>query len=99
MRTWVVDVALVLAVCIEAVCVVGVLAGATVYDRLHYSGSTTVLPPVLLVVAVALRQPHWYDAPSANALFVAIVLFVLNNALSHAIARVARLRELEGPGL
>ena len=92
MRTVVVDALLVLTVLSELVCVVGVLASGTVYDRLHYSGATTAAAPFLLLVAVALRQPHVYTAPVWNALLVALALFVLNNTLSHAIARVARAR-------
>lgn len=93
MRTIVVDAALVLAVTSEAVCVLGVVASATVYDRLHYSGATTSLAPFLVFVAVLLRQPHPYTSPVWNALFTAVVLFALNNVLSHAIARAARQRE------
>jgi multisubunit Na+/H+ antiporter MnhG subunit len=93
MRTVLVDGLLVLVVLVELICVVGILASATVYDRLHYSGSTTVLAPLLALVAIALRQPHPYTAPVWNALFTAVVLFVLNNVLTHGIARVARQRE------
>jgi monovalent cation/proton antiporter MnhG/PhaG subunit len=87
-----VDTLLVLTVLSELICVVGVFAGQTVYDRLHYSGASTSLAPFLLLVAVALRQPHPYTAPVWNALFVALALFALNNVLSHAIARAARAR-------
>lgn len=92
MRTAIVDLLLVLTVVCELVCVLGVLVSATVYDRLHYSGGTTALAPFLLLVAIALRQPHPYTNPVWNALFDALALFVLNNVLSHAIARVARAR-------
>jgi multisubunit Na+/H+ antiporter MnhG subunit len=92
-RALLVDSLLAVAVASEAVCVVGVLAGGTVYDRLHYSGATTAVAPALLLAAVALAQPHPYTSPVWNALFVAVVLFMLNNVLSHAIARVARERE------
>jgi monovalent cation/proton antiporter MnhG/PhaG subunit len=92
-RTVVVDAALVLAVTCEALCVLGVLASATQYERLHYSGATTSLAPFLVFLAVVLRQPHPYTSPVWNALFTAVVLFTLNNVLSHAIARVARQRD------
>jgi monovalent cation/proton antiporter MnhG/PhaG subunit len=92
-RTVLVDAALVLAVAAEALCVLGVLASATVYDRLHYSGATTSLAPILVFLAILLRQPHPYTSPVWNALFTALVLFALNNVLSHAIARAARQRE------
>jgi monovalent cation/proton antiporter MnhG/PhaG subunit len=92
-RAAVVDAALVLAVACEVLCVVGVLVSATVYDRLHYSGATTSLAPFLVLLAVVLRQPHPYTNPVWNGLFAAVVLFTLNNVLSHAIARVARQRD------
>ena len=93
MRTVVVDGLLVLTVLVELICVVGVYASATVYDRLHYSGATTALAPFLVLVAIAVRQPHPYTTPVWNALFTAAALFALNNVLSHGIARVARQRE------
>jgi monovalent cation/proton antiporter MnhG/PhaG subunit len=83
---------LVLAVLCELICVLGVLSSATLYERLHYSGATTSVAPFLLLVAIALRQPHPYTNPVWNAVFDALALFVLNNVLSHAIARVARAR-------
>ena len=94
MRALVVDVLLVLAVLAEVICVLGVIASASTFERLHYSGATTSVAPALVLAAVAIRQPHPYTAPVWNALFVVGALFVLNNTLSHAIARVARRSEL-----
>jgi multisubunit Na+/H+ antiporter MnhG subunit len=91
-RAIVVDALLLAVVASEALCVVGVFAGATVLDRLHYASATTAVPPFLVFVAVLLKQPHPYTSPVWNALFVAVSLFVLNGALTHAIARVARRR-------
>jgi len=93
LRTIAVDVLLATTVVGEAMCVLGVLAGATVYDRLHYAGATTSVPPFLVFVAILLRQPHPYTNPVWNALFVAVTLFLLNGVLTHAIARVVRQRE------
>ena len=93
MRAIVIDAALVLAVLCELICVVGVAAGATVYDRIHYSGATTAVAPFLVFLAIMLRQPHPSTNPVWNGLFTVVVLFTLNNVLSHAIARVARQRE------
>jgi multisubunit Na+/H+ antiporter MnhG subunit len=92
-RAAVVDLLLALTVASEALCVLGIFAGATVYDRLHYAGAMTSLPPMFVFVAVLLKQPHPYTNPVWNALFVAVALFLLNSTLSHAIARVARQRE------
>jgi multisubunit Na+/H+ antiporter MnhG subunit len=89
----VVDVLLAVTVIGEALCVLGVLASATVYDRLHYGGATASVPPFLVFVAVLLKQPHPYTAPVWNALFTALALFLLTSVLTHAIARVARQRE------
>lgn len=93
MRTIAVDALLAATVVAEALCVAGIVAGATVYDRIHYAGATTALAPFLVMVAIWLRQPHWYTNPSLNALFVALTLFVLNGFLTHAVARVVRQRE------
>jgi multisubunit Na+/H+ antiporter MnhG subunit len=92
MRTVVVDAALVLAVICELICVLGVAAGATVFDRIHYSGATTSVAPFLVLLAIVVRQPHPYTSPVWSGLFTAVALFALNNVLSHAIARVARQR-------
>ena len=93
MRTVTVDALLAATVAGEALCVLGLWLGATVYDRLHYAGATTSVPPFLVFVAVLLKQPHPYTNPVWNALFVALTLFFLNGVLTHAIARVARQRE------
>lgn len=93
MRTVAVDALLIAIVASETLCVVGLFAGATVYDRLHYAGATASVPPFLVFVAVLLKQPHPYTNPVWNALFVAVALFFLNGVLTHAIARVARQRE------
>jgi monovalent cation/proton antiporter MnhG/PhaG subunit len=92
-RTIVVDGLLLASVLAELVCVLGLVWSTTVFDRLHYAGATTAVAPFLILAAVALRQPTPTTAPVWNALFVAVVLFALNNVLSHAIARVARQRE------
>jgi multisubunit Na+/H+ antiporter MnhG subunit len=93
-RTAAVDALLAAAVLSELVCVLGFFVCATFYERLHFAGATTAVAPFLVLAAVAVRQPHPYTSPVWNALFVAVAVFVLNNVLTHAIARVARLREL-----
>ncbi len=87
------DALLVATIAGEAMCVLGVLASATVYDRLHFGGATASVPPFLVFVAILLKQPHPYTSPVWNALFVAVALFLLTSVLMHAIARVARQRE------
>jgi multisubunit Na+/H+ antiporter MnhG subunit len=91
----IVDALLAATVLSEAFCVLGVLFSATAYDRLHFAGVTTAVPPFLVLAAIALRQPHPYTNPVWNALVVAVALFVLNGVLTHAIARVLRQREAQ----
>ncbi len=79
-----------LAVASDVVCVVGVLLSATVYDRLHYSGATTAVAPLLLLAAVAVERGH--TNPTWNAVVDAVALLFPNAALTHATARVARRR-------
>jgi multisubunit Na+/H+ antiporter MnhG subunit len=86
-----VDVLLALAVLSELVCVAGILASATVFDRLHFSGSTTALAPFLLLAALVVE--HGVEDPTWNGIFDALALLVLNAAVTHATARVARQRE------
>jgi multisubunit Na+/H+ antiporter MnhG subunit len=87
-----VDILLALALASEIVCVVGIFCSATVYDRLHFSGATSAVAPLLVMAAMVVEQGY-YD-PAWNAIFDAVALLVLNAALTHATARVARQREL-----
>jgi multisubunit Na+/H+ antiporter MnhG subunit len=79
-----------LAVGSEVVCVAGILLSATVYDRLHFSGATTAVAPLLFLAAVAVERGH--TNPTWNAVVDAIALIVLNSTLTHATAGVARRR-------
>jgi multisubunit Na+/H+ antiporter MnhG subunit len=85
-----VDILLALAVLSEVVCVLGVLCSATVYDRLHYSGASTAVAPLLFLAAVAVE--HGHANPTWNAVVDAAALLFLNATLTHATARVARRR-------
>ena len=90
MRPLSVDILLAVAVASEVICVLGVLLSATVYDRLHYSGATTAVTPLLFLAAVAVE--HGHANPTWNAVADAAALLLLNATLSHATARVARRR-------
>ena len=89
-----VTILLTLAVLAQLVCVLGIVFGASVYDRLHYSGASTTLAPFLVLAGVIVEEGT--HNPSWNAGFVAFALFTLNAALTHATARVARRREHDG---
>ena len=93
MRPLSVDILLALAVFTEIVCVVGVFASATVFDRLHFSGATSAVAPFLVMAAMIVEQRD--HNPAWNAVFDALALFLLNSTLSHATARVARQRSMK----
>jgi monovalent cation/proton antiporter MnhG/PhaG subunit len=83
-----VDVLLALGVAGELLCVAGVLAMRTTYDRLHYAGAATTVP-AFLVLAAALVREH-LSAGGLEAIAAVGLLFLLNPALVIATARAAR---------
>lgn len=85
-----VTILLAVAVASEVVCVLGILCSASVYERLHYSGATTTVAPLLFLAAVAVERGH--TNPTWNAVVDAAALLLLNSTLTHATARVARRR-------
>lgn len=85
-----VDVLLLLAVLTEVICVLGILLSATVFDRLHFSGATTAVAPLLVLAALAVEEG--IKDPTWNGVVDAAALLVLNAALTHATVRVARRR-------
>ncbi len=86
-----VDVLLVLGVTGELLCVVGVLAMRTTFDRLHYAAAATTVP-AFLVLAAALVREHM-SAGGLEAIAAVFLLFLLNPALVIATARAARRTE------
>ena len=85
-----VDVLIALGVAAELVCCIGLVAARTVFDRLHYSGAATSVGPFLVAAAVLVEE-GWTLA-GINALLAAALLLLLNAVLTHATARVARIR-------
>jgi multicomponent Na+:H+ antiporter subunit G len=74
----------------EVLCCLGLVVMRDVYDRLHYAMAATTVPPFLLASAVIVEED--WTQPAINALVVAVVLFLTNPVLAHAIARAARSR-------
>ena len=87
----IVDVLLACAAGSFVVCTLGLLAGRTAVDRLHYAGAATSLPPWLVAAAVVVKERG--STGGIDAIVVAALLLVLGAALGHATARVARNRE------
>jgi multisubunit Na+/H+ antiporter MnhG subunit len=83
-----VDVLLGLAVAGELVCVAGVIAMRTTFDRLHYAAAGTSVPAVLVLAAVLVRE-H-VSAGGLEAIAAVVLLVLLNPVLVIATARATR---------
>jgi multisubunit Na+/H+ antiporter MnhG subunit len=83
-----VDVLLGLGVAGELLCVAGVLAMRTTYDRLHYAAAATSVPAFLVLAAVLVRE-H-FSSGGLDAIAAVVLLFLLNPALVIATARAVR---------
>jgi multisubunit Na+/H+ antiporter MnhG subunit len=83
-----VDILLGLGVAGELLCVAGVLAMRTTFDRLHYAAAATGVP-AFLVLAAALVREH-LTAGGLEAIAAVGLLFLLNPAVVLATAMAAR---------
>jgi multicomponent Na+:H+ antiporter subunit G len=72
--------------------VVGVVAGANVYDRLHFTGPASIFGPLALALGVVLDEGPFSQA-GLKSMLVALLLLSLNPILVHATARAAFVRE------
>jgi multicomponent Na+:H+ antiporter subunit G len=70
----------------------GMLLMRDVLDRLHFTAPATTLGPVLIAVAVVLRES--FSATGLKTVLVAALLIGVNPVLTHATARAARIRRL-----
>jgi multisubunit Na+/H+ antiporter MnhG subunit len=77
-----------LAVAGELVCVAGVIAMRTTFDRLHYAAAGTSVPAVLVLAAVLVRE-H-VSAGGLEAIAAVLLLVLLNPVLVIATARATR---------
>jgi multicomponent Na+:H+ antiporter subunit G len=73
------------------VCAVGVVLAHDAFERLHFSGAVSTIPPVAVALAVLLGRGAGQLA--VKAALVAIVVLVTGPVLTHATARAARLRQ------
>ena len=83
-----VDALLGLGVAAELLCVAGVLAMRTTFDRLHYAGAATSVPAALVLAATLVRE-HM-SAGGLQAIAAVSLLFLLNPVLVMATAQAAR---------
>jgi len=69
---------------------VGILAGRTVFDRLHYLGPAASVGTVCIAAAVAVQEG--FSQAGIKAIAIAVVIVFMNPVLTHATARAARVR-------
>lgn len=79
------------AVLVTLASVLGLLAMRDVYQRVHYVAPISVVAPLLVAVAVTVRE-GWDQNTGATWLAIGFVVLV-SPFLSHATVRAARIRE------
>jgi monovalent cation/proton antiporter MnhG/PhaG subunit len=87
-----VDVLLGIAVVVALISCLGVISMPNVFDRLHLVTPASVLSPILVAIAVVVKE--LFNTRGIKALMVTAVLLVLSPVLNHATARALRIREL-----
>lgn len=80
-----------IAVALAVFCAIGLAIMRTAFERLHYSAILASSCTALIVAAVWLDDPNWQAR--LKALFIAILLLLMNGVLSHATARAIRIRQ------
>jgi multicomponent Na+:H+ antiporter subunit G len=75
--------------------VVGALAAANVYDRLHFIGPAGIFGPFCLALAIVIDEGPLSQA-GLKSILVAVLLLGLSPVLIHATARAAYVREHGG---
>jgi len=79
-------------VAMELTSVLGILVGADIYARLHFTGPASTFTPLALAVAVAIQ--YWvFSQAGVKAAITAVLIILLGPALVHATARAARVRQ------
>jgi multisubunit Na+/H+ antiporter MnhG subunit len=87
----VIDVLLGVAVVIVLLCATGLLAMRDVYQRLHFVAPISLVAPVLVAIAVTVKE-GWDENTAATWLALGFVVLA-SPFLSHATVRTARIRE------
>lgn len=77
-------------VAIELACCVGVLVMDDAFDKLHFLGPAAIVGPLLIAVAVVVRES--FSQAGIKALVTAALLIVASPVLTHATARALYIR-------
>jgi multicomponent Na+:H+ antiporter subunit G len=84
---------LVLGIGIELLCCIGLVAANDVFDRLHFLGPAASLGPLSIAAAIAMQRG--FSLASSKAFIAALTMTATGPALTHALARAARVRQFE----
>jgi len=87
-RDVLVDIFLALGVGCQLVCCLGVVVMRTALDRLHYAAAGTTLGPILVGIAVLIRES--VSAGGLETIATVAFLVLLNPVLTIATARAAQ---------
>jgi len=87
-RDVLVDIFLTLGVGCQLVCCLGVVVMRTALDRLHYAAAGTTLGPILVGIAVLIRES--VSAGGLETIATVAFLVLLNPVLTIATARAAQ---------
>jgi multicomponent Na+:H+ antiporter subunit G len=85
------DVLLALAVLIVAVSSIGVLVMSDVYDKVHLVTPAALVAPMLIALAITVRQG--YDENSVQTWLALVFLVIAGPLLAHATLRAAQIRQ------
>ena len=86
----VVDILVGVAVTLNLLSAIGVLAMRDPYQRLHYLAPPSSLAPLLLTIALFLGEPD--KQVGCKMLLLVVVVNAINGVVTHATARAARIR-------
>ncbi|MDX6513170.1 MAG: hypothetical protein QOE36_2674 [Gaiellaceae bacterium] len=76
----------------QLLCALGFIVMRDIFDRLHYVGAASAVPPFFVAAAVVVEES--WTQPGINALVVAVLLFLLGPPVTVATARATRARRL-----
>lgn len=83
---------LAVGVAAQLLSVLGVLVARDVYDRLHFTGLSSIFGPVALAAAVVIEEGPLAQA-GIKSLLTALLILALSPILVHATARASLVRE------
>ncbi|MFN2475001.1 MAG: cation:proton antiporter [Chthoniobacterales bacterium] len=91
MRDIIIIALLALAVAVEWICCLGLVAMRNPYDRLHASAPANILPPIFIATAVLVHSG--VSQAALKTILIALALLFTAPVVTHVIARAVRIRE------